>query len=489
MKTKANQVRAVLSALLLTAVCTTAQAGIIYVDDDAAGVNNGSSWVDAFTGLQDALAMAQAGDEIRVAQGVYTPTQDPLDRDATFQLKDRVSVMGGYAGLAGMYPDFRHTKFFATILSGDIDHNDSGTDPNSREGNSHHVVTCAGKGNAAVLDGVTITRGHASGGRGHSNVGLGEGAGLYCELGCSPQLTNCVFTDNYALGGGAVAMRNTYGLTDEDVSDKSKWRPVFTRCTFADNHAGTGGAVSDGRGWRPEFINCLFEDNDVRGHGGAIYSFLRSSLSLRQCVFRRNTARGRGGAIYTDIIGLETQLINCLFIANTAGDTGGAIACPDYNNGNGDSVLDLVNCTFYGNTSPTFYRPPTNAAKQPDGSREYMSGSIITNCIFYNEPSEMAVSIKFGYREPLIITSIYEREQQSGQPRIVPPPPEVLFADPYGADGILGTEDDDFRLASGSPAIDSGTNEIEPPLPPMDLDGNPRILNGIVDLGAYEFTG
>jgi len=126
--------------------------------------------------------------------------------------------------------------------------------------------------------------------------------------------------------------------------------------------------------------------------------------------------------------------------------------------------------------------------ENPDGSREYWSGSIITNCIFYNEPSEMAVSIKFGRSEPLIITSIYERQQESGQPRIVPPASEVLFANPYGPDGLLGTEDDDLRPAPGSPAIDAGTNETVPELRPTDLDGNPRILNGIVDIGAYEFT-
>ena len=101
----------------------------------------------------------------------------------------------------------------------------------------------------------------------------------------------------------------------------------------------------------------------------------------------------------------------------------------------------------------------------------------------------MAVAFEFGRSEPLIITSIYEKEHESGQPREVPPMPDVLFVDPNGVDGILGTEDDDFRLAPGSPAIDSGTNETEPPLSAMDLDGNPRILNDIVDLGAYEFTG
>jgi len=419
------------------------------VDDDADGANDGSSWSDAFTDLQDALAVAhQEGDEICVAQGIYTPTQDPLDRDATFDLKDGVTITGGYAGPAGMYPDFRHTKFFATILSGDIDHNDDIVDPNTNEGNSHHVVTCTGPGNTAVLEGVTITGGYSSGGAVHGN--RGKGGGLYCQGG-SPQLIDCIFTDNYAWGGG-------------------------------------GGAVHVSLGSYPAFTRCIWEDNDARV-GGAIYASRRSSLSLNYCVFHRNTAGLKGGAIYTEL-GSQIRVVNCLFVANTANDTGGAVSCPDSINGNGDSLFNLVNCTFYGNSSPTFYKPPTNSAKQPDGSRERWSGSVITNCIFYNsianEESEIPASFEFGREEPLIITSIYEKEPD--QDGVIPPTSDPLFVDPYGADGILGTEDDDFRLAPVSPAIDSGTNETEPSLPAMDLDGYPRILNDIVDLGAYEFT-
>jgi len=443
MRGKANYIRWLPCVLFLLGAVRTAAAGrVIYVDDDAVGANDGSSWIDAFSDLQDAITMAQAGDEIHVAQGIYTPTQDPLDRDATFQLKDGVSIIGGYAGLTGMYPDFHHTKFFATILSGDIDQNDDRMDPNSKEGNSRHVVTCTGRGNAAVLDGVTITGGYTGGARGH-NASDGVGGGLSC-WGSSPQLTDCSFADNY---DAVYVSSNSY--------------PVFTRCIWEDNHA---------------------------SHGAAIFADRSSSLSLNHCVFQRNTADFRGGAIYVNSV--EMQLINCLFVSNMANDSGGAIACPDYIDGTGEgNILNVLNCTFYDNTSPTFYKPPTISAKNPDGSREYTSGSIITNCIFYNELSEMAVSIKFGDQEPLIITSIYEKEPKSGQPRTVPPMPDVLFADPNGADGILGTEDDDFRLAPDSPAIDSGTNETEPPLPAMDLDGNPRILNDIVDLGAYEFTG
>ena len=50
---------------------TEANAQTIYVDDGAPLGGDGTSWGTAFTYLQDALAAAAAGDEIRVAQGVY----------------------------------------------------------------------------------------------------------------------------------------------------------------------------------------------------------------------------------------------------------------------------------------------------------------------------------------------------------------------------------------------------------------------------------
>jgi hypothetical protein len=47
---------------------------IYFVDSDATGANDGSSWDDACNYLQDALAAAQPGVEIRVAQGIYSST-------------------------------------------------------------------------------------------------------------------------------------------------------------------------------------------------------------------------------------------------------------------------------------------------------------------------------------------------------------------------------------------------------------------------------
>jgi len=68
-------------ALLLTSGTVPLWAGdTIYVKWDATGNNNGSSWEDAFTDLQDALAAADSSDQIWVAKGVYYPTNVPIER-------------------------------------------------------------------------------------------------------------------------------------------------------------------------------------------------------------------------------------------------------------------------------------------------------------------------------------------------------------------------------------------------------------------------
>ena len=63
---------------------------IKYVDAGATGGNDGSSWVDAFDNLQDALAAASSGAEIRVADGAFKPDRGDGNtagaREATFQL-------------------------------------------------------------------------------------------------------------------------------------------------------------------------------------------------------------------------------------------------------------------------------------------------------------------------------------------------------------------------------------------------------------------
>ncbi len=62
---------------------------VYYVKHDAAGANDGTSWTDAYTDLQRALAVAVHGDEIWVARGVYVPGKN-IHR--TFTLTQGVAI-------------------------------------------------------------------------------------------------------------------------------------------------------------------------------------------------------------------------------------------------------------------------------------------------------------------------------------------------------------------------------------------------------------
>jgi hypothetical protein len=65
-----------ISLVVLLAVFALTEGKTIYVDDDANGLNNGTSWQNAYKFLQDALADSNSSVkpvEIRVAEGIYKP--------------------------------------------------------------------------------------------------------------------------------------------------------------------------------------------------------------------------------------------------------------------------------------------------------------------------------------------------------------------------------------------------------------------------------
>ena len=116
---------------------------VLRVDPSAAGLDDGSSWADAFGDLQTTLVLVPCSatqvDEIWVAEGTYRPT-DSTDRTATFQLLSGMAVYGGFppGGGDGTF-NARDPETYVTVLSGDL----SGDDPVNSD-NSHHVVTGSG---------------------------------------------------------------------------------------------------------------------------------------------------------------------------------------------------------------------------------------------------------------------------------------------------------------------------------------------------------
>ncbi|HEY3171517.1 MAG TPA: hypothetical protein VGK86_02980 [Thermoanaerobaculia bacterium] len=115
----------------------------------ASGANDGTSWANAYTSLQSALAAAVSGDEIWVAAGTYKPTAT-ADRTISLALKNGVGVYGGFAGTETMRSQ-RNPAVNITILSGDIGTVGVTTD------NSYHVVTSDSTvTSTGILDGFTV---------------------------------------------------------------------------------------------------------------------------------------------------------------------------------------------------------------------------------------------------------------------------------------------------------------------------------------------
>ena len=204
--------KVVLAALLVVLPVARGSAGDIYVDQNATGANNGTSWANAYKDLQPALIAAVSGDTLRVAQGVYKPTAG-YSRAPTFQLKNRVTLYGGYPTGGGT----RNPAANVTTLSGDI-----GTVGDNSD-NSYHVVTGRETDNTAVLDGFTITGGNASGGDPDD-----RGGGMYSKAG-SPTVQNVIFTGNSATNDGGGMYYDAGG--------------TLTNVTFAGNAATNGGGM------------------------------------------------------------------------------------------------------------------------------------------------------------------------------------------------------------------------------------------------------
>src|SRR6187399_1427277 len=71
---------------------------IIYVKHDAIGINDGTSWQNAFTDLQDALTISTDNDMIWIAAGIYHPGGQSPDSSSIFAVHKSIFIYGGFNG-------------------------------------------------------------------------------------------------------------------------------------------------------------------------------------------------------------------------------------------------------------------------------------------------------------------------------------------------------------------------------------------------------
>jgi len=503
-------------SVLLFVLISVATGKIIYVDVDAKGVNDGTSWADAYKYLQDALADANSSPkpvEIRVAQGIYTPDEDTLhpdgtgDRTATFQLINGVTINGGYAGFSEPDPNARDVELYETILSGDLNGND--VEPNdpydllmepSRADNSYHVVTASQVDETALLSGFTIIAGNANASWHFFNeVGGGmfvyeanltvndctfrsnfaRYGGAMCNEGSSLTLTNCQFVGNsarhdlpyyYGVGGGFCGFWDSF--------------TKLSNCVFANNSAELGGGFDTGG--EATIVGCEFYANSAFLGGGMWCDI----ADLRDCTFTSNYAYGGGGIFISN----DTILTNCIFSGNIAWRAAGASA--------EDCDVALTNCTFVGNLAYGL------AGIWNDEGR-----TTVTNCILWGNMDNwgMDETAQIATADPAVInyTCIQGWTGTLGGTGNTGADP--CFAEPgyWEPNGIPDYNDDywfehctwingDYHLKSQAGRWDANSQtwvqddvtslciDAGDPMSPIGLEPFPN--GGIINMGAYGGT-
>ena len=481
---------------------------ILYVDADANGANDGSSWENAYNYLQDALTDADSGQkpaEIRVAQGIYRPDRYTAQSNGTgneyaaFQLMNAVSVKGGYAGFGQADPNARDIREYRAVLSSDlagddVDVNDPCDllDEPTRSENSWHVIVSGGTDETAVLDGFTITGGNhtaigilPSGGGGMANysasptvanctfaanAAIEVGGAIYNMGSSSPTVVNCVFEGNYASFGGGI---HNWGLNGHS-------NPRLINCVFNANSAIYGGGISE---WgqdsnsSPTLSNCTFNGNSAHSGGGM---FSSASPMLAKCIFNGNLAE-YGAGLYK-ASGTST-LTNCTLVRNSAKKSGGAIHVSR------SKRLIAANCTFEGNSAP---KGGKTIACDSGSPRE--PGNVeLTGCILWDGGEE--IRNRDGSVIMISYSDVYGREQGVYDPHggIVWGPGNIDTDPMFG-----GADNADYHLKSQagrwdpnsqswvqddvtSPCIDAGD-----PMFPMGHEPFPN--GGIINMGAYGGT-
>ena len=350
---------------MLTYTPAIGSSHIIYVDTDATDPTpDGTNWTKAYTNVQDALTVASSGDEIWVAQGVYNPDEGggniDNDRSATFQLVNGVALYGGYAGDGEVDPDARDVTTFVTVLSGDIDKDDSvdsngvvTTSTNISGNNAYHVVTGSGTDATTVIDGFTVTAGLANG----SSTDL-TGGGMFNASG-SPTIRYMIFSGNATSDGS-----NGYGggMYNNDSS------PSISYSTFTGNSARGGGGIYN-QGGSPTISHSLFSGNRGRIRGGGGIFNGGSNVSISYSTFSGNSAKS-GGAMYSIGYLGNTIISHSLFSGNTAtGGSGGAI------HNSQTTYVNISYVTIISNTASSNGGGIHNFIAQPTISYSTISGN------------------------------------------------------------------------------------------------------------------
>lgn len=426
-------------ALVFLSITNAIQAATIYVDVDATGANNGTSWADAFTDLSTAISSAYSGDDIWLAEGVYKPSYVG-DRSASFEFSSSINIYGGFRGTETS-PSERNWALYKSILSGNIGAQDDETD------NSYHVIYNVW-GNI-TLNGLIIQKAHANG-------TVLDDKGAILISGGTVTLRNSVVRNNYAEGNVIHSYNGNLNMYNCLVHENE---------TESGMIIGSGGSLST---FYAEHITVAYNHSPDAFYVWNTYQY--NQLTLSNSIIWGNT--GFGGSISNQpVASLQNNIIEGGFTSN----------------GN-DVVINLWD------TDPMFTNPSNFDFTLKQGSPAIdQSDPIFTttsNDLARNERTQNGTADLGAYEAPQVIyvdqTASGANDGSSWTDAYV----DLQFAMNIGDEGQQiwvaegtykptdGTDRDQTFTIYDSNEIYGGFNGTEASLSQRDWKSNPTILSG-----------
>jgi len=418
-----------------------ADPAVVYVAPDCSGLPT-----PCYNYIQTAVLVADPGDEVRIAAGVYTNYGT-----AVVRVDVSLTLRGGYSA------DFtrRDPLVYPTILDAE------------GERRGIYVGAYTGESITVTLDGLHVVNGNAAGLRGEPYTSNDVGGGLYA--------TNAAITvENCSIGLSAADQGGGLYLL--------KGNALISNTRVYSNTA----AQLDGGGiylWEGELTlqECVISGNVAASMGGGAYLSAHAMTLSGNDVYSNTSSWGGGGLL---IEGAYATLSRNRFYRN---GVGGGLFC-------WNCVADLVNNVAtanedYGIVSSgglLTLRHTTISDNRGTGLATRNSGQLygrtrLTNTIISG--NEIGVHVEGLAAITLTATLWWNNVQDTyigkvgGESLTVEAP--TYTADPTFADAPTG----DYHLRPLSPAVNRG---IEAGVH-SDVDGDSRPWGPAPDLGADEY--
>ncbi len=406
--------------------CLTLRTPIIrYVSKSGSDISPYTTEATAARSVNDAFDVAGTGDIIKIAAGRYQ-LSGTLIMDASKELKLIGTALNTEVILDGstISPRDRCVQVYRDVNS--VIENLTLTGGNSEWGG----INSPGYGGAARLKGGTLRNCVVV-----SNT-ASVGGGLYLDG--ATCVENCLISANTATGsgGGFISYDSRVVISDSVISNNiagdgggggiTTDGGRYERCVFTDNTAGGNGGGLYMVDTDTRVLNCVVKNNQSGGNGGGLYAPRGTAISV---LVAGNHATGNGGGVYADGYLIRAGLTNLTITANTSdGHADGLYIGSD---------IDMLNCIIYGNGDDDI-----------DWNGETNQTRISYSCL---------------------------GESFSG------PGTSNLVAN----SGFVGGGD--YSLQSNSICVNAGLTVSWMTKGAVDLPGNPRITEGVVDMGAYEY--